>query len=58
MKKKHTAQSAFLNLCISLGLLVFFAGILVALFAATGSQPFTYDAQCAIAFRLSRRRRI
>ena len=33
MKKTRTAQSAFLNLCISLGLLVFFAGILVALFA-------------------------
>jgi Beta-propeller repeat len=43
MKKKHTAQSAFLSLCISLGVLVFFAGILVALFAATGSQPFTYE---------------
>ena len=52
MKKKHTAQSAparrslseggFLNLCISLGMLVFFAGILIALFAATGSQPLTY----------------
>jgi hypothetical protein len=43
MKKKHTAQSAFLSLCISLGVLVFFAGILLALFAATGSQPFTYE---------------
>ncbi len=42
MKKKHTAQSAFLNLCISLGMLVFLAGILIALFAATGSQPLTY----------------
>jgi len=39
MKKKHTAQSAFLNLCISLGMLVFLAGILIALFAATGSPP-------------------
>ena len=51
MKKKHTAQSAparrsvreggFLNLCISLGVLVFLAGILIALFAATDPQPFT-----------------
>ena len=43
MKKKHTAQSAFLSLCISLGMLVFLAGILLALFAATGSQPSTYQ---------------
>jgi len=43
MKKKHTAQSAFLSLCISLGMLVFLAGIVIALFAATGSQPFTYE---------------
>jgi hypothetical protein len=43
MKKKHTAQSAFLRLCISLGMLVFLAGIVIALFAATGSQPFTYE---------------
>ena len=32
-----------MNLCISLGMLVFFAGILFALFAATGSQPFSYE---------------
>ena len=31
----------FLSICISLGTLVFLAGILVALFAATGSQPLT-----------------
>src|SRR6478752_4176059 len=43
MKKKQAAQSAFLSLCISLGMLVFLAGILIALFAATGSQPFTYE---------------
>ena len=43
MKKKHTAQSAFLSICISLGMLVFLAGILIALFAATGSQPFTSE---------------
>src|SRR4051794_37846914 len=47
MKKKHTAQSAFLTLCILLGLLVFFAGIVLALFAATDLQPFprTHSAQ-------------
>jgi Beta-propeller repeat len=43
MKKKHTAQSAFLSLCISLGMLVFVAGIVIALFAATGSPPFSYE---------------
>src|SRR5882762_3075562 len=43
MKKKPTAQSAFLSLCISLGMLVFLAGILLALFAATGSQPAAYE---------------
>src|SRR6266550_2537908 len=53
MKRKHTAQSAparcslgeggFSSICISLGMLVFLAGILIALFAATGSQPFTYE---------------
>src|SRR6476660_7436791 len=43
MKKKHAAQSAFLSLCISLRMLVFLAGIVIALFAATGSQPFTYE---------------
>ncbi len=53
MKKKHAAQSAparrslgeggFLNLCISLGLLVFLTGIVIALFAATGSQPVAYE---------------
>ena len=50
MKKKHTAQSAparrslgeggFLNLCILLGLFVFFVGILVALLAGTDPQSF------------------
>src|SRR6476646_9505206 len=43
MKKKRTTQSAFGNVCIFLVLLVFSAGILFALFAATGSQPFTYE---------------
>ena len=40
MKKKHTALSAFLSLCISLGVLVFFGGILVALLAATDPTSF------------------
>ena len=42
MKKKRSAESAFFNLYIFLGLLVFFAGVLQALFAtsATGrSRP-------------------
>jgi hypothetical protein len=43
MKKKHSAQSAFLSLCISLGMLICLAGILIALFAATGSQSFTHE---------------
>ena len=43
MKKKRTAQSAFLTLCILLGLLVFFAGIVLALFAATDLQPSVRD---------------
>jgi len=43
MKKKHTAQSAFLTLCILFGLLVFFAGIVLALFAATDLQPSVSD---------------
>ena len=38
MRKRHTAQSAFLNPCILLGLLVFFAGIVLALFAAANPQ--------------------
>src|SRR3954452_3046842 len=53
MKKKHTAQSAparrslgeggFSTLCISLEMFVFLAGVVIALFAATGSQPFPYQ---------------
>jgi len=35
MKNKHTAQSAFFNLCVLLGLLVFIGGVLLALFAAS-----------------------
>ena len=35
MKKKHTAQSAFLSLYILVGLLVFFTGTPFALFAAS-----------------------
>ena len=43
MKKKHTTQSAFLSLCISLGMFVFLAGILIALFAANDLQPSVRD---------------
>ena len=53
MKKTHTAQSAparhsfgeggFLSLCISLGMFVFLAGILIALFAANDLQPAVRD---------------
>ena len=35
MKTKHTARSAFFNLYIFVGLLVFFAGVLLALFATS-----------------------
>jgi hypothetical protein len=35
MRRRHTAQSAFLNACILVGLFVFFTGILLALFAAS-----------------------
>src|ERR1051325_2349327 len=45
MKRKRTAHSAFLTVCILFGLIVFFAGILVALFAATDPRfsPGHYD---------------
>jgi len=43
MKKNRTTQSAFMTLCILLGLLVFFAGIVLALFAATDLQPSARD---------------
>jgi len=43
MKKKRTGQAAFSNLCILLGLLVFFAGILLALFAAANPQSFAHE---------------
>src|SRR6266508_824801 len=36
-------EGGFSNLCISLGMLVFLAGMLIALFAAPGSPPFTYE---------------
>ena len=41
--RRSLREGGFLNLCISLGILLFLAGIVVALFAATGSQPFTYQ---------------
>jgi alpha-tubulin suppressor-like RCC1 family protein len=43
MKKKHTAHSGFLTLCISLGLLAFFAGLLVALSAIANPQSSTRE---------------
>jgi hypothetical protein len=43
MKKKHSAQSAFLSLCISLGVLVFFGRILVALFASVSPETSTQE---------------
>jgi len=43
MRKKHTAQSAFLSLCISLGVLAFFAGILVVHFASVSPETSTHD---------------
>jgi N-acetylneuraminic acid mutarotase len=38
MKKKGTVQSAFLNLCVSIGLAVFFVGSLLATLATAGPQ--------------------
>jgi hypothetical protein len=35
MKRKLSSQSAFLNLCVLLGLLIFIAGVLLAAFAAS-----------------------
>jgi Beta-propeller repeat len=43
MKTKRIAQSAFFRLCILLGLIVFFAGALLALFAAGSPQALTRD---------------
>ena len=43
MKEKSGSQSAFLNLCVLLGLFVFFAGIFLALFARASSQALTRD---------------
>jgi hypothetical protein len=38
MKRKRSAQSAFLSACILLGLLVFFVGVLLSVFAASGHE--------------------
>jgi len=43
MKQRRTNQSAFLRLCVFLGLLVFFAGLLLALFAAANPQASTRE---------------
>ena len=41
--RSSLGEGGFSNLCISFGMLAFLAGIVIALFAATGSQPFTYE---------------
>ena len=51
MKNKHTTQSAFLTLSILIGLLVFFAGSLVALFAAMDPRPSTVNETLLAFFR-------
>ena len=43
MKKKHTAQSAFGNHCIFVGVLAFVTGILLALFASANSPSFIHQ---------------
>src|SRR5918996_6056055 len=43
MKKKRTARSPFLNVCILLGLLAFFLGILFTLFAAANPPSFMHE---------------
>ena len=48
MNKNQTTQSAFVNVCILLGVLVFFAGIVAALFAATNSQSFAHNGSARV----------
>ena len=48
MNKNQTTQSAFVNVCILLGVLVFFAGIVAALFAATNSQSFAHNGNARV----------
>src|SRR5690348_73063 len=43
MKKKHTARSAFAKLRILLGLLIFFTGVFVALFARPNPQAMVHE---------------
>jgi len=43
VKKKDTTESAFLRLCVFLGLLVFFAGIVFALLAAANPRAFARE---------------
>lgn len=54
MKKLRSNQSAFLRLCVSIGLIVFFAGLLVELFAATNPQASTREPARAAGERLNR----
>ena len=43
MKKEYTAQSAFGNHCIFVGLLAFVTGILLALFASANPPSFVHQ---------------
>jgi hypothetical protein len=43
MKRRRTAQSAFLSLCILLGLSTFFTGVVVALFASVAPETSTRE---------------
>lgn len=54
MKKRPSNQSAFLRLCVSLGLIVFFAGLLVASFAAANPQASTRQRARAAGERVNR----
>ncbi len=54
MKKRQSNQSAFLRLCVSLGLIMFFAGLFVALFAAAKPQASTRQRARAVVERVNR----
>ena len=43
MKKRCIARAAFLNPCLFLGSLIFFAGVLLALFAAAANPQVSID---------------
>jgi Beta-propeller repeat len=54
MKKRRSNQSAFFRLCVSFGLIVFFAGLIVALFAAAKPQASTHQRARAAVERVDR----